>query len=406
MVNSMVELYADKKDCCGCGACVNICTQNAITLESDEDTFLYPTINTALCIGCNACTQVCPIKNTVNLEKTKRAYAATYKRREVLQKSSSGGIFPAVANYILSEGGVVFATSLNEVFLPCVISVKHPEELYLLQGSKYVQSNMGDCFRQILDYLKSNKNVLFCGTPCQCAAVKKYVKGYEANLYLVDIVCHGVPSVQLFHDYIKHLEQKKNIQITSYTFRDKRFGQDEYFSYTYEKNGKQAYRFNRAARSSYYKLFLKGALLRESCYHCEFASEGRVGDMSIGDYWGIEREHPTLEEQVRSEKLHGISGVLVNTAKGEMLLQQISSDLIITPSTFAQISKHNPQLFKPSVRSRDREQIFGFYHMGGYPAVDRYYYKKYRWNILKGDIGSILPLFLRKKINGFLRGNK
>lgn len=342
--------------------------------------------------------------NTVAMQKPKHTYAATYQKRETLTKSSSGGIFPAVANHILSEGGVVFATSLDEEFWPSVISIDRPEELVRVQGSKYVQSNMGDSFHQILGFLKSGRSVLFCGTPCQNAAVRKYMKGYDDNLYLIDIVCHGVSSVQLFQDYIHHLEHQKNIQINRFTFRDKKFGQDNYFSYTYEKHGKQAYSCHRAAKSSYYKLFLMNALFRESCYHCKFASESRVGDLSICDYWGVEREHPDFVSQVRSENLCGISGILVNTSKGEALLQQISPELIITPSTFAQISRHNPQLLKSSAKSSDREHIFKLYHTGGYAAVDHYYFKKYRGNILKGDIGSILPLSLRKKINGWMRG--
>ncbi|MGN0505280.1 MAG: Coenzyme F420 hydrogenase/dehydrogenase, beta subunit C-terminal domain [Lachnospiraceae bacterium] len=402
----MTKPYQNKENCYGCGACVSLCSHNALSMQKDEDGFTYPVVDSDKCIQCGTCQKVCPARNTVQSSFPEEVYAASYKDAQSLWQSSSGGIFPAIAKYVLSQGGIVFGATMEEDFTVKTVSVHNLQELSLLQGSKYIQCNTGNMFSEIRELLAAGKTVLFCGTPCQVAGLKKATAGLDMNLILIDLVCHGVPSQQMFKDYISHLEGKKSITVKSYRFRDKKYGQDMYYSYTYAINGQEHTKCQRAAQSSFYRLYLEDEIFRESCYHCKFADSERVGDLTLSDYWGIEQEHPNFVRELKSLNLCGTSGVLVNTRKGKDIFEKISAELVKCPSDFQKLSIHNHCLISPSVPGSDRDKIFQLYREGGYRAVDDYYFSKYVFKILRGSIGSVIPLPLRKRINGLIRKGK
>ncbi|MDD6036547.1 MAG: Coenzyme F420 hydrogenase/dehydrogenase, beta subunit C-terminal domain [Lachnospiraceae bacterium] len=402
----MTELYQKKENCYGCGVCANLCPHNALSMQADDNGFVYPVIHPDKCIHCGACQRVCPAKNDVRLSYPQEVYAAAFKDAVSLYQSSSGGIFPALSGYILSQGGVVFGAAMQEKFTVETISIHNYQDLPLLQGSKYVQSNPGNSYREIRALLSQGKTVLFCGTPCQVAGLKEAVTGLDKNLISVDLVCHGVPSQQMFQDYIAHLECTGGITIKSYRFRDKKHGQDDYYSYTCEAGGHEQTVCKRAAKSSYFRLFLDGNLSRESCYHCKFAVPERVGDLTLCDYWGIEKEHPSFAKELKKLNLCGVSGVLINTEKGKNLFEKISSEIIKQPSAFDKLSTHNNRLLAPVKPGVDRNTVLRLYREEGYKAVDDFYFSKYFFKILRGGIGSFIPLPLRKRINRLLRKGK
>ena len=222
------------ENCCGCGACVNICPTNAISYSTDKYGFIIPTIDTSKCISCGKCERICPFKNVIDGVSPKKAFAAISKRNDVLLNSSSGGVFYSLAKFIIENRGCVFGATLNENFEIKHVCVETVDDLFKLQKSKYVQSFMGNVYGIAREKLKNGCMVLFSGTPCQIAAMRAFAKGLNTtNLYLVEVVCHGVPSQEIFNDYLSNLQTCKNV-LKSYVFRYKRKlrnGMNDYLQY-------------------------------------------------------------------------------------------------------------------------------------------------------------------------------
>lgn len=411
MMTKTPQLAIFKDKCCGCNACEIVCRKKAIIMLEDKYGFRYPKIDGTKCINCGSCTRICCMINDSNLFKPIEVYAATYKNKDILSNSTSGGIFAAIAEEILANNGIVFGTSYDENFDVNVDAIESIKELRKLQGSKYVQSKMGDCYLKIKTNLLNNRPVLFCGVPCQVKALRNYLgKDYE-NLILVDIVCHGVPSNQMLKDYLYYLSKKNNINIKGIQFRTK--------GKNVKRNGKILYTKNQCEgktkvkqktlvsyKSSYYQLFLDCYTYRDSCYHCKFAGIERAGDISICDYWGIDEEHPGFIKKIKKEGLVGVSGVMLNTITGQKIFEKIKHGFILEKSNIEQLSKHNPQLQHPSIEKQERMQILNKYSEYGYKAVDDFYYKKYKLKILRSSLGQIIPTSLKKQILKILRRQK
>lgn len=385
-----------KIKCCGCGACVDKCPTHSIQLKQDEKGFLYPSIEQKACIDCGLCQKTCPMLNDMVLHKTMNAYAVSANNRELSRKSSSGGVFATLATYILSKGGCVFGSAYLTGFEVGVIEVTALEDLYKLQGSKYVQSNMVGAFNKIKERLIEKKWVLFCGTGCQVSALRSFLKKDYENLFVIDLVCHGVPSNQMFNDYLSLIEQKQRKKIKEYYFRNKKYGQDKNGLIVFE-NGKE--RRDISYKSSYYSFFLSCEILRDSCYHCRFSTPLRGGDITLCDFWGIDMEEPEYLQKVKEQNLEGVSGVLVNTNKGVELFQKISEELFFLEVDSVEIIRHNPNLIEPSKSSSVRDEIFELYQKKGYVAVDRYFRKKSRLKILLKNIYYKSPKFLKKIVD-------
>ena len=388
-----MDFVVEYKDCCGCGVCHEICPRNAISMKTDEYGYVYASIDSDLCVDCGKCRNVCPaLKNDYDKEFVKKAYAAT-SLDESTKKSASGGIFALLAKKVLSEGGMVFGTEMNENFDVQVIGISSVDELPKLQGSKYVQSNMLPAFKQIKETLK-DKKVLFCGTPCQVSALKNYIGKENENLILVDLVCHGVPNNQMFKDEIAILQKKYKGNVSGYAFRDKDYGHNVIGNLQFKNSKKKKALYSFA--SSYYIAFLKNDILRENCFDCKYANANRPGDITICDYWGVQNEEPDFYRECNEKGIVGISAVIVNSKKGEAFFEENKEKLFFKDSTVEKIQKANGCLYHPSKKGANYETIRATYKKNGWTDVSKFYRKKYRKNAIVRKVYNVCPKFVKK----------
>lgn len=402
-----IVLFDNKVNCCACGACMNICPKGAITMIEDEYGFLYPEINKELCIKCGACKRVCAYQNISPEKRPLKAFAAVNKNKEQLMKSASGGVFSALATSVLTKGGVAFGATLtfeDGHAIPKHIAIDNVERLPLLQGSKYVQSSIGDTYKQAKLFLQEGRRVLFSGTPCQIGGLYGYLgKDYE-NLITVDVICHGVPNAKMFDDYLQNERIKRKAQsVIGYSFRDKKkgWGMNGRLDLQFADNKVKSF-YIPARLASYNTLFLDGDTYRENCYSCKYAGQLRPADLTIGDYWGIEVEHPELLKRDEYNERFGISCILVNTQKG-ILAYKTLGNLYNDDSSFEKISNKNGQLKHPSKQSDKREKILTLYAKHGYSMVDKWFYQKYRKQLLIHAVYNVIPRGVRVKIKNMLK---
>lgn len=402
-------LCEEKKDCCACGACVNICPKQAISLKSDENGFLFPKIDTQKCIECGLCKNVCDFKKPIGEQEYKaKCYFAVRNDKEQLLESTSGGMFSTLAEHILEQGGIVYGSTLEKKgrdFSVIHVGIVKKEELGRLRGSKYVQSNTGMIYKNVKDDLENGKKVLFCGTPCQVAGLKSYLGKERDNLYTTDLICHGTPSVEMFNSYIHYLEKKNKWKISKVHFRRKQEKIDStmYFLDVCLENGKEKRIFCKLL--SYYGYFLSSDICRESCYHCKYACEKRVGDITLGDAWGVEDVNPEIlvENGGIIDKTRGLSSVMVNSYKGNVLLDSIKERVTLSETTFENISKQNHQLIHPTSMSDKRENILRNYREYGYEAVDKLYFNEmgmkqyFKWKYYL-PLTNLISKDIKKKI--------
>ena len=333
----------DKRDCCGCGACVQSCPKNCISMKTDEEGFVYPAVDESVCIGCGLCEKVCPILNEITDLSTKGAYAACSNEDSRLT-SSSGGLFTLFAEKIIEEGGVVCGAAFDDDFLVHHVIVESVADLELLRGSKYVQSSTGDVFIRIKDYLKTDRKVLFTGTACQVAGLKRFLGRDYDNLYTIDILCHGVPSPAVWRKYLDYLKEKEHSNIKNVNFRDKVVGWHDFSLTVNFENGHAV--SETFLKDKYMKMFLGNYILRPSCYKCRFKDISRASDLSIGDAWGVENIFPELDDN------KGTSVAIVHTDKGISLMEEIKEHARVCE---AEVDKILP----PSADSRKSVAIPG-----------------------------------------------
>lgn len=345
-----------KEDCCGCRACEQVCNNACIGVIEDEEGFLYPEIDKNKCVKCNACINVCPMYNKLKVENSnhQKAYAAWTKNRNTRMSSSSGGIFTSIAEYVLVNDGVVVGSVLGKNMIVKHIIVNNLNDLEGLKGSKYVQSDTLDTYSQIKNLLKDNKLVLFTGTPCQVAGLRSYLKFYNENvdnLILIDIICHGVPSNKFFKKYVESLEQEINGRVINFKFR-KKVKNDWKLSFTYEKENKILEKNIVPMLSPYYYGFQNNMIHRPSCYSCQYCTTKREGDITIGDYWGVNKFHKNLNAK------NGISAVIINSDKGIRIFNNIKNSIEFTESGVDRIKAYNKNLSRPSTKHEFRKKIY------------------------------------------------
>ncbi|MDU5544580.1 MAG: Coenzyme F420 hydrogenase/dehydrogenase, beta subunit C-terminal domain, partial [Clostridium perfringens] len=383
MKKENIILFSSKNECCGCGACMNICPKAAITMKDDEYGFVYPEINNDICIQCELCKKVCAFQNVNQSNCVLKSYASAAVDKNIVLTSSSGGVFTSISEEFIKAGGIVYGCSMENTdngLFPKHIRVSNINELKKLQGSKYVQSDLGNCFIELKNDLLLGVKVMFSGTPCQVAALYSFLGNNKTDLlYTVDIVCHGVPSINFFRDYISNLNKKVKGQIINFRFRDKSNGWRLQGAIDYiDNNGKKKTKLINSEVSSYFKLFLESSTYRDSCYNCKYTNKHRPGDITLGDYWGIENVHPEyLTRNLGTlEQKNGISCVLVNTLKGSELLNDFGVKLILKESSFSNVSAGNDQLNYPSEVNINRNKVLSIYRDGKYDAVEKWFNKR------------------------------
>lgn len=390
-MNAMPVLFVNKEDCCGCGACLNTCPKQAISMKEDECGFLYPMIDESLCVRCGKCKTVCAFQKKEKSNSPVACYAAISNNTDQASRSASAGIFAAIAEGVIKNDGIIYGAAFSEDWGVHHISVDNLCELTALQGSKYAQSETGRAFFEAKEELKTGRQVLFSGTPCQIDGFKEYLgKEYE-NLITVDIVCHGVPSMRMLQTYLKTLENKYGGKITAFTFRDKSIGWGKNGSTII--NGKKIRIWESA--SSYLFYFGQGSLCRASCYHCPYTCSSRPADMTIGDYWGIEKQHPELLAKRGWDETKGISLILVNTQKGKRFLENSRFLIEVVPSSFRKISAGNEQLNHPSIDKTNGEILREFKN-GGWESVENRFRHNRGLKLYQSQIKSILPTKLKR----------
>lgn len=340
----------DYKDCTGCAACMAACTHNAISIHKDKFGFANPKINTERCVDCKLCEKTCPVINKVDFHFPRIAYACYVSNEEERLKSSSGGIATLLAKYYVEHGGIVYGCAFISPMTVKHIRCSKMADIYKLRGSKYVQSDLTEILQLLKEDLRMGKNVLFIGTPCQVASIKSRFKRFN-NLSLVDLVCHGVPSMQFLCDTLP-----KEICLAdkdSLTFRT-----NNRFQMTIAKNDSVI--FKRALNKDIFlKGFFTGLLFRKSCYSCRYACNERVSDITIADFWKI-KSKKIIEDG------KGISMALLNTDKGAELFDKIKSQMIYEERPKEEAFAGNEQLNHP-YKENFREIVFkGLYSMLGY----------------------------------------
>ena len=310
--------FADK--CTGCVACVDACPVKCVTPIIKTDGFRYVQIDNDCCVGCGKCYSVCPIINDYKHDENQKLYAAYSTIPNGQNNGSSGGIFELIAKHLLDQGYYVCGAAFEGTILKHKI-INKTDELKPLLKSKYVQSDTTGVYNKVYDLLKNNEKVLFCGTPCQVSALKNFVPNYlTTNLITADIICHGVPSQKTFDMYISSLEKKHDGRITSFSFRvkDNKYKHAHGYTYSYEKNGEVTTVNGVYTQSSFYNAFKNYLIFRECCYDCRYSTLNRVSDITLADFWGIEKYG------FKGNVDKGVSMIITNTIKGQSLFDSIN----------------------------------------------------------------------------------
>lgn len=385
----------DKKKCTGCRTCEMICPVNAIKMIENEEGFLEPKLDKEKCINCGLCYKKCPQINDIKIETKEEKKVIAAKNINTIEQlqGSSGGIFSVIANYILENNGVIYGCAFNEEIVAEHIRISNKRDLDKLKGSKYVQSDVKKTFVEVKKDLENNIQVLYSGTPCQIAGLKSFLGKNYKNLITVDLICHGVPSPKLLKRQVEEIEKKSKSKVKKLEFRNKeKYGWGSYGFYIEFENGKKKY--IPLNLNPYLKSFLKGKLCRYCCYECKYSNDSRIGDITVGDYWGIQHEHPDFFDE------KGVSVVLINTDKGQEIFENIKNEIIYIESSIDKAKKKNHNLNRPTDLYYDRDNVY----KGLEKKYNKYVKDNLKCKILIIDrIKQVIPQKIKDKIKKILR---
>ncbi|NJE43786.1 Coenzyme F420 hydrogenase/dehydrogenase, beta subunit C-terminal domain [Massilimicrobiota sp. SW1139] len=374
-------INANQYNCTGCGACKLSCPTKCIEMIPDDEGFLIPKINKVKCIDCNICERVCPEINTLENKNKGKVYAFYNKDSEMREKSSSGGFFYSIAEYVISQNGIVCGAifdSQMKVIHACSNSI---DDVKKMMKSKYVQSDTRETFKEIKKYLEINYIVLFCGTPCQVGGLKKYLKKDYTNLITIQLICHGVPSPLLFEKYKEYLIKRFSLKkISEFSFRDN----NKFIMSISDGEKRKKWQGN---TDRYLRPFIKGKNYRMCCYSCKY-SQNHISDFTIGDFWGLEHYYENFCDG------KGISFVMINSNKGKEIFYELNSETI--EATYNLASKHNKNLLNPSPLDKDRRDFYKNINDSNYIENLKKYIP------LSAKIVSKLPENIIKKISSIL----
>lgn len=336
----MIQI-TDKHSCCGCASCVQICPEQCISFDEDERGFRYPEANTKECINCGLCEKVCPFLNSKIASNPIKVIAAINPDDEIRIKSSSGGIFSILGEYIINEGGVVFGASFDENWEVRHTFTENIAGIDAFRGAKYLQSLIGETFKQVKTFLLQGRKVLFSGTGCQIAGLRLFLRKEYENLLTVEIACHGVPSPRVWREYLEKVTGGERVKVKSISFRDKRCGWNGYgLSITSDNEDF----YEKAETNLYMQAFLKDLCLRPSCDNCPSKHGASGSDIIIGDFWGVENIYPEMYDN------NGCSLVIVNSQKGKNILEMLN--IKEKSITYEDGYRYNPCLVKSASQSR------------------------------------------------------
>lgn len=370
------------KNCANCGACYNVCPQDAISVKKDE-LFYRPIVDSQKCVDCGMCVKVCPVDQNIIGSNTISAYAGWHKDDRVVMKSSSGGVFFGLAQIILNAGGIVYGASYSNDFKS--VEFKSTEEISLscLQKSKYVESLVGLSFKEIQKNLKDGRMVLFCGTPCQIAGLKMFLKEENDLLLTCDFACGGLPSHKMYEDYVAWMEKKYHSEICHIDFRPKTYGWSRYAIKAQFRNGRE---YNRLGlEDPYIRSFLYGKYnVRDYCLKCKFSNH-HVSDITIADFW-LYKELSDLDNSQ-----DGISLILCNTPKGVKAVSSIRGDYLLKEIDVNSASYNNKYTETSEENYKKHEEFLLTYKNRGL----HYTYRKFFPFKIKEKIKNIIS----KKIN-------
>jgi len=380
-------------DCCGCGACQNICPKDAISMcHKPEGT--YPYVDQAKCIECGLCVKVCPVTKEALFDSEKIypiVYACKLKDNKILKNSTSGGVFIALAKKIISEGGIVFGAVSEENFHVNICSAETESELAAMQGSKYVESNTQYSFQEVEAHLNKGRICLYTALPCQIAGLLSYLavrKVSVENLFTADLVCHGAPSEKLYLSYLNYFEKSKNIKLSQVKHRYKNGHWNSMVPKTcayISKNGKKD--IYAAFKDGYLNGFLQGKIYKKSCYECKYASMPRKADFTLADFTGL-----GAYKKYKNDYNDGVSQLLLNTKKGKLFFDSIKSDLIYEERDLYEALFFNKNLWKSSREPEDTDKIFKDFENGiGWEELRKKYFDKNVKTMMIMSLKEVIP---------------
>lgn len=363
-----MKIFDQKEMCCGCTACFSICPKDAIQMKRDEEGFVYPSIDEAVCVDCGLCKRVCAFQKP-KLEDNlfgQNYYAMRSKDDEILLESSSGGMFTVLSDYILQQGGVVFGAVFDDAFRVHTVCGTDEETRNRMRGSKYVQSDLNGTFLEAAEHLRQGKTVMFTGTPCQVAGVKSFldVRNIDMEkLYLCDVVCHGVASPTMLQEYLHFVQTKFGHSIERFSFRNKRKGWKNMEMMLISSNDDYSEQCNK--KYSIMDFYSSLNITRNSCYHCPYTTYKRVSDVTLADFWNIGQVDSLLNDN------KGVSTVLVNSEKGNIWVEEIKGNTNFLP--VSRKSCWQPHLEYSVTEPKNRKAFWNQYKEQGF----EYVFKKY-----------------------------
>ena len=385
----------NKYECCGCTACEQICTKGAISMVCDNEGFSYPVIDKDLCVNCGLCEKVCSFAQPQYENRKEPTVYATYiKDTEERKKCSSGGIFYAISKWIITQGGIVYGASFDEELQLSHVGVENLKDIDKLRGSKYLQSAMGNVYKEVREQLKKGRWVYYVGTGCQIAGLKAFLRKAYPTLITSDLVCHGVPSQKLFNKHIEFLSNKVKSHITDYKFRNNSVWAVTEI-YTYNKNGQQKeYNTGHFALSPYLYQFMYAYAYRYSCYNCKYTKIPRQGDITLADYWGVKEFFPQIDAKT------GVSLVLINNEQGMKVWKEIKDGIVCYESHVDHCAKYNYNLINKTKEPEIRKSVYKQIEKDGYDKVSKTLFRpqNYRSILIRNIISQSYLYKLLKNI--------
>lgn len=396
----MRKLFIQKYDCCGCTACVSICPKQAIEMEADKEGFLYPQINLRLCVECGLCQKTCSFQDTYKTTenfKAPKVFAVKHRAETVRSNSTSGGMFTAISDKVLSCGGVVYGAGFDESMIVCHQRANDKQSCNKFRGSKYVQSEMRQVFLEIKVDLECGKKVLFTGTPCQVDGLKNFLNKAgidKTELILCDLICHGTPSPLLFAEYLAFCEAARGKKIVNHIFRSKVEGWHAHTEMNVFSDGEEDCKS--ILSQVHRNIFVSSIALRPSCHYCKYTNLRRPSDITIADFWDIDKTMPAFDDN------RGVSLVLINTEKGLAAFEDVREDILFKQGNI--IDCMQPNLRKPTECSPRRVEFWEDYYSNGF----NYVAKKYAGYGLIAEYRKLVAKFLARlgllsTVNGVLR---